>query len=166
MANGNGSSGGGFIGAFPMIAIAIILYNVVAFAGPAFFLDANDMEGLDQAGQVQLVLNYAWSIPLISGDIWVLSLGDILLFVGLVMLFQEVVRATSSSSTSIFNHVLSLLLFVIAIVEFLVVPGFGTSVFFLLICMTLFDVMAGFTVSIVSARRDFGGGGVPIIGND
>ena len=33
--------------------------------------------------------------------------------------------------------------------------AFATSVFFLIMLMTLLDVMAGFMVTIASARRDF-----------
>ena len=40
------------------------------------------------------------------------------------------------------------------LVEFLLVQGAATSVFFLLMLMTLVDVMAGFSVSIRSATRD------------
>jgi hypothetical protein len=35
-------------------------------------------------------------------------------------------------------------------------PAFATSVFFLIMMMSLLDVMAGFMVTIASARRDFG----------
>ena len=46
-------------------------------------------------------------------------------------------------------------LFIICLVEFLMFEGFATSVFFLIMLMTLMDVMAGFMVTIASARRDF-----------
>ena len=38
--------------------------------------------------------------------------------------------------------------------EFLLAPAFATSTFFLLGVMVLLDVLAGFIVTIVSARRD------------
>ena len=41
-----------------------------------------------------------------------------------------------------------------AVAEFAVLKGFGTSTFFLITLMCLFDVVAGYTVSIVTARRD------------
>jgi hypothetical protein len=37
--------------------------------------------------------------------------------------------------------------------------GFSNSVFFLLTLMTILDVVAGFTITIVAAKRDFGASG-------
>ena len=61
--------------------------------------------------------------------------------------------------SSVIDHALSMAVFVIFLVEFLVVKGCGTSTFFILGLMSLVDVIAGFTVSIAGARRDFTYGG-------
>ena len=37
---------------------------------------------------------------------------------------------------------------------FLVAPGFSNSTFFIIVAMAILDVIAGFIISIVSARRD------------
>ena len=47
-----------------------------------------------------------------------------------------------------------MLTFIGALVEFIVLKGFGTSTFFLITAMCLFDVVAGYTISIIAARRD------------
>jgi hypothetical protein len=44
------------------------------------------------------------------------------------------------------------------LILFLSVGSFATSTFFLLTMMVVFDVLVGATVTIVSARRDFGVG--------
>ena len=44
--------------------------------------------------------------------------------------------------------------FIIFLIEFIVVKGAGTSTFFILALMSLFDVIAGFSVTITTARRD------------
>ena len=41
--------------------------------------------------------------------------------------------------------------------EFLVVPAAATSEFFFILFVTLIDVVAGFSITIRGARRDFGG---------
>jgi hypothetical protein len=56
----------------------------------------------------------------------------------------------------IFNHALSMLVFIICLIEFLLVPAFSTSVFFIIMAMALLDVLAGVVVTIISARRDVG----------
>ncbi len=153
---------GGLLQAFPLILLSVIIYAVlVGF----YAVTGSAAEGLSAAEQMNQFLAQGIPIPLVSGDTWVLGISDALLAFSLILLFQEVLRATESSGTSIFNHALSMIVFILCIVLFLVVEGFGTSTFFLIMLMSLFDVVAGFTVSIVSARRDFGGGGVPIIGN-
>ena len=43
--------------------------------------------------------------------------------------------------------------------QFLLLPAFATSAFFLLTTMVLLDVLAGFIVTIVASRRDIDMGG-------
>ncbi|MGF1475192.1 MAG: hypothetical protein ACFB6S_06460 [Geminicoccaceae bacterium] len=126
------------IAAFPLLVLVIGAYNLAAFAGADAF-DGSLM-----------------SIALLSGAVWEVSLGDLLIAVGLVLLYFEIFKATRTSTASIVDHVLSLVVFVVALLEFLVLPAFGTSAFFILLLMTLIDVIAGFTVTISTARRDIG----------
>jgi hypothetical protein len=90
-----------------------------------------------------------------SGGTWQFSIGDLLLVAGVVALYLEVLKATRTSQASVFDHILSLVVFVACLLGFLLVPALGTSVFLLLTIMAMFDVIAGFTVTISSARRDF-----------
>jgi hypothetical protein len=52
-----------------------------------------------------------------------------------------------------------MLIFIIALVSFLVIPQAATSVYFLLLVALLIDVLAGFTIGIRVAKRDIGLGG-------
>ena len=99
-----------------------------------------------------------FGISMMSGGRWVFTVGDFLLLVGLVTLFIEILKAARTKSDAIINHSFSMLLLLVSVISFLVVPGFGTSVFFLLVIMCLLDVVAGPIVSIIAARRDFGVG--------
>jgi hypothetical protein len=45
-------------------------------------------------------------------------------------------------------------LFVLCLVLFLLVPAFGTMTFFLITLLTLIDVISGYSISIITARRD------------
>ena len=71
---------------------------------------------------------------------------------------MEIFKATRTSMASVIDHTLSTLVFVAFIIEFVLVKGAGTSTFLILGLMSLFDVIAGFTVTIVAARRDIGFG--------
>jgi hypothetical protein len=49
-----------------------------------------------------------------------------------------------------------MLVLIIAIVEFLLFPPFATSAFFLLVVMCGLDVLGGFIVTTIGARKDIG----------
>lgn len=85
---------------------------------------------------------------------WVVSFGDLLTLMALLLLFIELLKSTSTGTAAIFNHALSMLVFIICLVEFLLHPAFATSVFFTIMVMSLLDVLAGVVVTIISARRD------------
>lgn len=89
-----------------------------------------------------------------TGGEWHISAGDLLLMLALSLLFLELIKSTSASSSAIANHAFSLILFVVCLVEFLLLPAFATSVFFLVLLMCLLDVLAGIVVTIMAARRD------------
>jgi hypothetical protein len=128
--------------AFPMILIAVAAYNALVFGGGAMGHDA------------AFLLSQNFMLRVFSGDAWKISLGDGLVALALLLLFVETVKATRTSQREIVNHALSLLTFVGALVEFLVLKGFGTSPFFFIAAMCLFDVVAGYTISIIAAKRD------------
>ena len=95
-----------------------------------------------------------------SGANWDVGVGDLILFLALILLFFELLKSTSSQKVAIVNHALSMILFVACLVEFLLMKGFATSTFFLIVVMVMLDVLAGFIVTIIAARKDleFGGG--------
>ncbi len=102
-----------------------------------------------------------WTTPVVtiatpSGGALGLGMGDLIVLLGLVMLFLEVLKATRTHTGSIIDHMVSTLVFVGALVTLLLVPFAGTSTFLILTAITLFDVVAGFSVTIRSARRDIG----------
>lgn len=130
--------GGAFVP--PLLLIPLIVYNVVAFA----------FMGGDPGGWSAEL----FTVPMVSGIAWSLTAGDLVLVLALACLFIEVVKSTQSGRSSVLEHMLSTLVFVVFLVEFLLVGGAGSSVFFLLMIMSIFDVVAGFTVSITSAGRD------------
>ena len=74
--------------------------------------------------------------------------------IALALLFVEIIKAAGTTHREIINHRLSMLTFVVALVEFIMLKGFGTSTFFLITIMCLFDVVAGYTISLVAAKRD------------
>ena len=131
--------------ALPLLALPVLIYNGLAMAMPQGFRSALAQ---DHMGRVML------SVPTASGGTWAIAMGDVLVFVSLVILFIELLKSTTSRRIAIVNHSLSMVLFIGCLVEFLLFRAFATSAFFLITCMVLLDVLAGFIVTIVASRRD------------
>jgi hypothetical protein len=132
----------------PLLAIPAAAYNAIAL-----FLAVT-------AQAVDVLVTPFVTIPMPAAEAgWQISLGDIVFFVGLICLFIEMVRSAGSSNATIYNHALSMVVFIICLVEFLLLPPFATSPFFLLTAMTLLDVVAGFIITTYAARKDIGYGG-------
>jgi hypothetical protein len=140
---------------FPLLFVPVLIYNLIAFGGSVF-----GQEGVNAAARYSTPLlgvdetGAAKGIVFPTGGEWIITSGDLLLTLGLVLLFIEIVKATSTGRSSIANHAMSMIIFVVCLVEFLLFAPFATSVFFLLTMMTVLDVLAGFTVTIITARRD------------
>lgn len=135
---GRRSASGPFIP--PLLLIPLIAYNFFAF--------------LFMGGSPAGWSNQLLTIPMVSGVEWSLTAGDLMLVVGLGCLFLEVLKSTNTGRSSVIEHMLSTVVFIIFLVEFLLVGAAASSVFFILMMMAIFDVIAGFTVSITGAGRD------------
>ena len=97
----------------------------------------------------------AMTLALPSGAALTLRTGDFFVLAGLLALFIEMLKAARAGTATVIDHMLSMATFVGALLAFLLVEGCGTATFFLLTVMALIDVVAGFSVSIFSTRRDF-----------
>ena len=132
---------------FPLLALSLIVYTVLKFT----------------IGDTWIATEVI-SIPMVSGDVWSISYGHAFIIGSMGLLFVELLRATKTGTDSLLNHALSVLVFIVALLLFIIVPGYGNSIFFIFMSMTFLDFMAGFIVTTVTARRDFGishgGGGI------
>jgi hypothetical protein len=122
---------------FPLLVIPFALYNMIAFLMP----------GTDLKAAI-------FSVNMMSGGVWPVSLHDILIIFTLFLLFFEIVKSTRAVSRSIVDHGLALLLFIVAMMEFILVPKAATSTFAILMTIFLLDVVAGYAVSLRVAQRD------------
>lgn len=133
---------------FPLLTVSLIIYAVITFTGVG---DITTVDGVVNWYDVKVL-----PLDLPSGDVWEITWGVIFLVLSMGFLFVELIRATQTGADSITNHLLSFLLFIIAAFLFVLMPGFGNGVFFVFLTMLFLDPMAGFIVTTVTARRDFG----------
>jgi hypothetical protein len=126
-----------FMLGFPLLLIAFAIYNIVAFLMP----------GVSWTGTVI-------SVHMVSGADWTMSAGDMLVTLGILLLFGEVMKSTRIGIRTVVDHALSLILFLGMLVEFLLVKQTATATFFLLLVISFIDVLGGFAVTLRTAQRD------------
>jgi len=122
---------------FPLLIIPFAIYNMIAFLTP----------GMSWTDKVA-------TIHLISGQDWTVTPEEIILAFSILLLGIEVIKAARMGLRGLMDHILSLILFVAMLVEFLLVARAGTSTFFLLLTMSFVDVLAGFIITARTAQRD------------
>ncbi|MEM9668937.1 MAG: hypothetical protein AAF950_08435 [Pseudomonadota bacterium] len=139
---------------FPLLAIPVIIYNLMSLGVGAdveyFSASGNTVAPL--LGQLHRVV---MNIGMIGGVVWEVTAGDFLIVLSIGLLFLEILKSTSTGTATIINHAVSMMLFIVCLVEFLLFADFATSTFFIIMVMTLLDVLAGVVVTIIAARRDF-----------
>lgn len=122
--------------AFPLLLIPLAIFNIIVFLMPGLSLTTP-----------------LASVALKSGTIWNVTAGDVLLALAALLVLIEMVKAARPGGKSIVEFLLSILLCGCAIAEFVMLPPFGTSVFFLLIVMAVVDVIGSLAIGTQSRRR-------------
>ena len=69
------------------------------------------------------------NLTLVSGAEWPITLSDILLALGILLLLLEVIKGARPGAKYLTDHLLSLIVFGAAAAEFVLLPKFGTSTF-------------------------------------
>src|SRR5271163_3376733 len=115
-----------FVLGFPLLLIPFAIYNIIAFLTP----------GVGWTTQVT-------TVHMMSGQDWILTWEDMLLAFAVLLLAVEIIKSTRMGMRGIVDHVLAMALFIAMLVEFLLVQRAGTSTFFLLMMISVVDVLVG-----------------------
>lgn len=111
---------------FPLLLIPLAVYNIIAFLMPTVsFTDV------------------LFKVPMVSGESWPVTLADLMLALGIVLLLLEVVKGARPGSKFLMDHLLSLIVFGAAAAEFVMWPKFGNSTYFLLVLLAMADFLGG-----------------------
>ena len=132
--------------ALPLLALPVLFYNLIAVTTMP--------DGVRTAMAQDFMARRVLEVPMPYGALCPINLGDVIVFGSLLILFIELLKSTASGRIVIIKHSLSMVLFIVCLVEFLLFRAFATSAFFLLTTMVLLDVLAGFIATIVASRRD------------
>jgi hypothetical protein len=111
---------------FPLLLIPLAIYNIIVFLMPGVsFTDP-------------LV-----KLTLVSGAELPVTLSDVLLTLGILLLLAEVIKGARPGAKYLTDHLLSLIVFGAAAAEFVLWPKFGTSTYFLMTALALVDFLSG-----------------------
>jgi hypothetical protein len=132
-----------FLLGVPLLIFPFAIYNILVFLMPGF------------AWNGELV-----HFRMMSGGEWGITPSDILIAGSIVILLIEMLKAARLSRRTIIDHLLSMILFVGMLVEFLMVKEVASTTFFLLLVISFVDVAGGFAVSVRAAQRDISISGV------
>jgi hypothetical protein len=111
---------------FPLLLIPLAIYNIIVFLMPTVsFTDP-------------LV-----KLTLMSGIEWPITLSDVLLALGILLLMCEVIKGARPGAKYLTDHLLSLIVFGAAAAEFVLWSKFGTSTYFLLVALSMVDFFSG-----------------------
>lgn len=124
---------------FPLFFIVLVLYNLMASLGIDFEFTAKPL----------------FNMGLPSGANWSSTWSSVFIMLGIITLYLELVKSTQTGTGTIVENALSMVVFILFLLEFLLVKIAGTSTFLILTLMSLLDVVAGFSITVASARRDF-----------
>lgn len=124
----------------PLFSFLLISYNILAFF---------------TAGETPIFERAIYDWTLASGATIGLTVDMAIVFMGMVAFFIELLKSTKTSTDAIIDHSLSTIVFIVFLLQLILVPETGTWGFLMLTVLSLMDVVAGFTVSITTARRDF-----------
>jgi hypothetical protein len=111
---------------FPLLLIPLAIYNIIAF----LMRDVSFVTPL-------------FTVPLTSGTAWPVTLSDVLVALGILLLLLEVIKGARPGAKYLTDHLLSLVVFGGAAAEFVMLPPFGTSTYFMLALLALVDFLSG-----------------------
>jgi hypothetical protein len=127
---------------FPLLALPLIYYNFMTIA----------VLGLDPVKVNQWLEGTAFQLTMFSGTVWSMTQADVIVAAAMGLLFIEILKSVGAPMLSLVNHGIAVMTLLVYAVQFMSIPGFTTSAFFMLGLMQLIDVIAGYTITIVASR--------------
>jgi hypothetical protein len=114
---------------FPLLLIPLAVVNIIAFLMPTVSLGAP-----------------IYTVPLTSGVNWTITFSDALIAFSMLLMLFEAAKTVRPTGKYLTDHLLSFIVFGAATAEFVMLPQFGNSTFFLLTVLAFIDFVSGITL--------------------
>jgi hypothetical protein len=120
--------------AFPLLLIPFAFFNMVLFLLKQPFSDT------------------VFTIPLAADRTMPVSTGDLIVAIGILLLYVELIKAVRPGGKLIMDHVLSILLFVGMVAELVLVPRAATPTLLLLTVLSFVDLITGLSARMLQQK--------------
>ena len=124
---------------FPLLLIPALIYAMMA-------IPSGDKVAETMAAP-------AFSMPLASGAHWVVTWGHVIVIIAVITLFFEILKSTRPSSAQLIDNGLSVGVFIVTFVLWLLIKPFGTTEFFIIVLMALLDFLSGSVIMTRVSQR-------------
>jgi hypothetical protein len=128
------------IGAIPLLFIPALIYALFAF-------------GAGAQGMYDGLRGTMFTVPVAGGNQWIVTWGHFLIIFSLMCLFVEILKSSRPTKLGMLDNGLSVGVFILCLIAFILIPGFGTSEFFIIVLMSLLDFLAGSIIMVQTAQR-------------
>jgi hypothetical protein len=125
-----------FLIGFPLLIIPLAIYNMIVFLTPG-------VQWTDKVATVRMPSMAEWAV----------TFGDVVIGIALFLLFVEALKASRAAGKPMVDHLLSILVFLIALAEFLLVKEAANSIFAVITAICLVDLAEGLAISGRAARH-------------
>lgn len=123
--------------AFPLLLLPFAFFNIVVFL-------LNNMPFTDTVFTIPLASEP--NIPPVFDRSMPVTLGDLIVAIGMLLLYVEVVKSARPGGKSIMDHVLSFILFIAMAAELLLLPRAESPTLLLLTVLSFVDAIAGISI--------------------
>ena len=124
---------------FPLLLIPALIYAMIA-------IPAGDKVA-------EAMASPAFSMHLASGALWTVTWGHVVLMIAIITLFFEILKSTRPSSAQLIDNGLSVGVFIVTFVLWLLIKPFGTTEFFIIVLMALLDFLSGSVIMTRVSQR-------------
>ncbi len=128
------------IRSIPLMAVVLVLYNFLGLTNGA-------------AGQ-SFWSTTMFNITMPSKAVLSLTYGHIFIAFALIILLIEILKSTNASDVAMIEQMLSVLAFVAFLVQLLISARAAEPTFFILLLISMVEMLAGFVVLIKVSKRD------------
>ena len=135
--------------AFPLLLIPFAFFNI------AVFLLDMPLGDEEKSAVFTIPLASEPTLPLVFDHSMTVTLGDLIVAIGILLLYVEMIKAVRPGGKSMMDHLLSLILFLAMAAELLFVPRAASPTLLLLTVLGFVDFITGISVRLAQPRIRF-----------